>query len=1213
MSIEQEEPRRTPDGSAESGAAVAGSSDGIPGSDLPPLQPDVAPPGPSPRPPSSPSAVGPADAPAVLPDFRLLAKIGEGGFGSVWLAQNHHSADAVAIKFIPPQNRQIELAGLQMLRQRVREGQDHLLWTEYIGEANGFIYCVMDLADPVVEGPLFADRYEALTLLRYMKQQGRLDLADALAVATSMAKGLAFLQSAGLRHGDIKPANVLRVRGRWKLADYGMMGGLEAKARGGTKAYLPPEGPHGERADQFAFGIVLHEMALGHRPTKDAVATWPSSRLGLGLQRIYARVTDPNPVKRYAHFKELVSELEAIQNAGAPSSRAGAGSACPHCGHSVGSQEEFCGQCGVDLWRPCPFCEHRGSTTQRFCTQCRGPVLGYLTVREELERVEAMLSEGRHREALQQVQGPLKDLGAEFDRDLGRLVIGDSGRRRRSEAVRHEVSVKLSRLAAVAQELTNIDGQIAAAHASLDPQSLRELLRRTTELVPKSRHYASLHREIPKLEARLALRQTLGIFGNPDRAPQQHPINRLQGAIAAIRREMPTEPEALAEAQQIVQVLEAEVAARIRRRCEQAARWHLQEGRPLEALRWWRRAEARGTADDAMQREIARLAGDLRQQLLPGMVTEGTGLLSRAGGHRSLRRLARNIAAIDPEHALVKTLRPEWMRRRRIDLLRRLSSRAADSAARSDFASTSPMLTLAYRIAGRDETLRARVVELDNGLGARLRAIEKLRAAEDSAVTVGDFAAASEAVRRAIEIAPQAPDLAAHLDEYQSRLRTAAATRRRRRMILAAIVPLVAGLLGVALLDAWSWWSSRRSIQQANLQTMAAIAAEDRGFSPLLLGGLLPDPYGDVEQRWRELWRERFASVSAVGGDPPLMAEAVAELLRMRSSGRPGIGSWAEEQWLLLIDPRGSAGPSSLPPPLIAAVVEVLAVGDAPAPWWQRLVAKGSPSTSMSPPSTFADWRTLQAQLEAVASRGGAVPVETLRGWMTAIDAAISKWSTTRADLRRAIEEEVIRELRSTPTRRWDWRLLHDQSALKWSKIDEQDASEEPWRLPKDLQASGRVELTLSDGVSIPLRLARLEDGRLMLVAEAQIDLARWTSVMGESAEWPNIPRSSAEEFRGRIEARLREIHETGGLVYLGLTFAPAIPRREEWVAWRDSCDDPNAVRPYEWVADEDQGRVQAVIVGPDVRQGELRRRSSSGDQDTGLRLFLLERVAGTE
>ncbi|MGA1399972.1 MAG: hypothetical protein ACO38P_06260, partial [Phycisphaerales bacterium] len=67
----------------------------------------------------------------------------------------------MAIKFIPPNSRDIELQGLQQLRQKVREGQDHLVWTEYIGESEGFIYCVMDLADPVVEGPLFADRYEA--------------------------------------------------------------------------------------------------------------------------------------------------------------------------------------------------------------------------------------------------------------------------------------------------------------------------------------------------------------------------------------------------------------------------------------------------------------------------------------------------------------------------------------------------------------------------------------------------------------------------------------------------------------------------------------------------------------------------------------------------------------------------------------------------------------------------------------------------------------------------------------------------------------------------------------------------------------------------------------------------------------------------------------------------------------------------------------------
>lgn len=1176
----------------------------VPTSDVPPLPPDAAPITPGPAASSGDVLNGPVGAPAVLPDFRLLAKIGQGGFGSVWIAQNHHTADAVAIKFVPPQNRQIELAGLQMLRQRVREGQDHLLWTEYIGEANGFIYCVMDLADPVVEGPLFADRYEAMTLLRFMKQEGRIDPSEVVQIAGSMVKGLAFLQSVGLRHGDIKPANVLRVRGRWKLADYGMMGALETRARGGTKLYVPPEGPHGDRADQYAMGIVLHEMVFGHKPGKDPASAWPGSRLGLGLQRIFARLTDANPEKRFAHFKEVVAELEGLDRTSA-SARTSSEATCSHCGHPCSGQEEFCGQCGNDLWRPCPFCEHRGSITQRFCTQCRGPVLGYTTVREELGRAEAMLSEGRHREALQQTQGGLRDLCAEFDRDLARLVGGDAGRRRRCESVRHEVSARLSRIAAIAQELTNIDGQVAAAHASLDPQSLRELLRRITELVPKSRHYSSLHLEIPKLEARLAVRQLLGVFGHPDRAPQEHPVARLQAAIAALRRELPTEPEALVEAKAILQRLEGEVASRLRRRCEQAARWHLQEGRPLEALRWWRRAESRGLADVAMNAEIARVSGELRRSGFGAMVSEAEGLLSRSGGHRMLRRLSRNIAAIEPDHALVKTLRLEWMRRRRIDLLRRLATRAAASAARADFAATSPILGLAYQIAGRDEALRARVVELDNGLGARLRAIESLRASEETAVASGAFEAAAEAVRRAIQIVPDAPELAARLRNHEARVSASAVRRRRRRTIVMAIVPIVLALLTLGVIDAWTWWSARRAVEGAALDDFAPLS--EREFSPMLLRGVLPDPYAGLDAEWTARWLEMYGALvttPAESSDPSALASGVAQLVRMKSSGQID-EAWINARWRQWVEPRGSGSTTSLSPAVIEGILRGLAVDGFPEEWWTKVIDSAVPPppsvmTSLTP-SAADDWRSLQSAMEGLAKGGESARSDRLRSRSEEIAKAIGLWLDWRAGERRNCERSVTDQLRRLKASEWDWPGLNRDFATKCSALSQLDREETRWQFPLDLQADGRLEVSLPGGGTLQVRLVRLDGGVLALVAESQVSEAQWKSVMDPTHDWSSIGKSDAEEFARRIQP----------LRFLGLSFSPTLPSHAQWKAWRASVTDGpfDGDRGWEWVVDVDgRGWNQAARTG--VGEDKLDRKPPSGDPQTTVRLFFLEQPA---
>ena len=862
----------------------------------------------------TPSSEGPSAAslesgPASLPDFELLAEIGRGGFGSVWIAKHRHTGDAVAIKFIPPRSRETELKGLQMLRQRVREGQDHLVWTEYIGEAGEFIYCVMDLADNVVDGPLFPDRYEALTLFKYLKQRGRLDLADAHEVVRSMAKGLSFLQQVGLRHGDVKPANVLRVRGKWKLADYGMMGGLDARARGGTRSYVPPEGPHGERADQYALGIVLHELVFGQKPS-NSTSTWPSSRLGTGLRRVCERMLDAESTRRYASLSEVV---EALDSLGARRAGNTVGtSACPHCGEAVDGEQEVCGGCGGDLWQTCPACEHRGSVLQRFCTRCRAPVHAIATLEQELAEAAALLPEGRHREVVSRAEGPLADLCNEVDHQLSKMQGGDLARSRRAGELRQRLDGRRRQMLAQAKDLQAVDDRIATAHAEGLVTELRAAVESALHLLPESERYRKLRAELPRLEAQASWNALLAELGNPQRDPSRIGGRELRRVIRAIRMRTPDDPDVRIEASRLVDRLLGEQTRRLRESCRRRAARHREAGRPIEALEALRRAESSGAADDVVLEEIRELVDELAVDRLPSLLDLLGGGGSMSMPHGRMRRAIREVEAIRPSEAKLASWKTEWMGRRRRELLRRIKDRCLVSMAMEDSRGWQRLLALAYRIAGRDPALASRVLELDNALQARWNTY--LQASRDaaSAEVAGDAIVAYEKWQQASAIASRSPQVLARLEAARIAAEAYPRRRRRRLTVLALVSLVLLSALGTVAWQAWNWRQVDLWLRDADAgrsTNVAEFAAqrrliEDRGRLPLGTWGL--------DTRMIEVWQSQVEDglITARSGlDPQArQLEDLAALMKALADLGASQRAWLDDRLIEEIDRVEDAG-----------------------------------------------------------------------------------------------------------------------------------------------------------------------------------------------------------------------------------------------------------------------------------------------------------------
>jgi eukaryotic-like serine/threonine-protein kinase len=218
-----------------------------------------------------------------LGNYRLLERIGAGGMGEVYAAQDVRLGRKVALKLLPTQFT-VELDRVRRFEQEARAASalnhPNILTIHEIGEQRGIHFMAMEF----VEGET----------LRQRLTQGKPDLSAALDIALQMAAALAAAHAAGIIHRDIKPENVmLRRDGYIKVLDFGLAKLLEPRESPtdnqidsqaatnvdlttepgllmGTASYMSPEQARGlkvdARTDIFSLGVVLYEMVAGQRP-----------------------------------------------------------------------------------------------------------------------------------------------------------------------------------------------------------------------------------------------------------------------------------------------------------------------------------------------------------------------------------------------------------------------------------------------------------------------------------------------------------------------------------------------------------------------------------------------------------------------------------------------------------------------------------------------------------------------------------------------------------------------------------------------------------------------------------------------------------------------------------------------------------------------------------------------------------------------------------
>ncbi len=268
---------------------------------------------------------------SVVSHYRVLERLGGGGMGVVYRAEDTRLKRSVALKFLPPELTR-EVAARERFEQEARTASalDH---------PN---VCIIHEIDETPDGQVFiCMAYYDGESLKSRLSRGPLSIEETLNIVVQVAEGLSQAHAHGIVHRDVKPANVMLTRdGIPKIVDFGVAM-LAGRGRAGapseiagTVSYMSPEQARGDvldqRTDIWSLGVTMYEMLAGRlpfvaeteQPLLEAIVRQeppPVESLRTGvpapLAAIVAKCLRKRPEERYQRVTELIADLKGVRRA----------------------------------------------------------------------------------------------------------------------------------------------------------------------------------------------------------------------------------------------------------------------------------------------------------------------------------------------------------------------------------------------------------------------------------------------------------------------------------------------------------------------------------------------------------------------------------------------------------------------------------------------------------------------------------------------------------------------------------------------------------------------------------------------------------------------------------------------------------------------------------------------------------------------------------
>src|SRR4051812_4331359 len=268
-----------------------------------------------------------------LGDFHVLRRLGQGGMGQVYLAEQVSLKRKVALKILRP-----DLPSSPTALQRFRREAEavaqathaNIVQVYAIGDQDGIAYMAMEYV-------------EGRNLREYLARKGPPDVPLALGIMRQVAAALQRAGELGIIHRDIKPENILLTRkGEVKVADFGLSRCLAGDRQAlsltqsgmtmGTPLYMSPEQVEGKpldpRTDIYSFGVTCYHMLAGHPPFQGQspfevalqhVRSDPAPLSGIrpdlpaGLCAVVHKMLAKDPAQRYQTGRELLRDIGLLR------------------------------------------------------------------------------------------------------------------------------------------------------------------------------------------------------------------------------------------------------------------------------------------------------------------------------------------------------------------------------------------------------------------------------------------------------------------------------------------------------------------------------------------------------------------------------------------------------------------------------------------------------------------------------------------------------------------------------------------------------------------------------------------------------------------------------------------------------------------------------------------------------------------------------------